>query len=75
MRDVETTLRQLDPTTLLEKRTIQNSDVDVLEAIFHVTEHFSMHTGQIIMLTKMLTGSDLQFYGFDGDVPARRWNR
>ena len=37
-------------------------DVTVLEAIAHVVEHFSMHTGQIILLTKMLTGQDLGYY-------------
>ena len=71
--DVEKVLRSLDPSTLLSRRTIQGHDVDILEAIFHVTEHFSMHTGQIIMLTKMLTASDLRFYGFEGDVPVERW--
>lgn len=71
--DVETVLRQLDPSVLLEQRTIQGSEVDVLHAIFHVTEHFSMHTGQIIMLTKMLTATDLSFYGFEDGAPAHRW--
>ena len=71
--DVETTLRQLAPATLLEKRTIQGTEVEVLEAIFHVTEHFSMHTGQIIMLTKMLTAADLRFYGFEDGAPVHRW--
>jgi hypothetical protein len=32
-----------------------------------------MHTGQIIMLTKMLTASDLRFYDFEGSVPVERW--
>jgi len=32
----------------------------------------SMHAGQI-MLTKMLTATDLRFYEFEGDVPMRRW--
>src|SRR3712207_3560133 len=49
LSDVQTTLQSLDPSTLLEKRKIQGNDVDILEAVFHVTEHFSMHTGQIIM--------------------------
>lgn len=71
--EVETVLRELDPSTLLEKRTIQGNEVDGLEAVFHVTEHFSMHAGQIIMLTKMLTSSDLRFYDFEGDVPTQRW--
>ena len=73
LADVESVLRQLDPSTLLEKRKIQGNDVDVLEAIFHVTEHFSMHTGQIIMLTKMLIASDLRFYDFEDDRPVHRW--
>jgi uncharacterized damage-inducible protein DinB len=73
LADVETVLRQLDPSALLEKRTIQGSEVEVLHAIFHVTEHFSMHTGQIILLTKLLTATDLHFYDFEGDVPTQRF--
>jgi uncharacterized damage-inducible protein DinB len=72
--DVGRVLKALDTATLLERRTIQGSDVDVLQAIFHVTEHFSMHTGQIIMLTKMLTSSDLRFYDFSGSEPRERWH-
>ena len=74
LRDVDEVLKTLAPETLLERHTIQGSDVDALEAIFHVTEHFSMHTGQIIMLTKMLTSSDLRFYGFEGGAPVHRWH-
>jgi uncharacterized damage-inducible protein DinB len=73
LADVKTTLQSVDPATLLEYRKIQGNDVDILEAIFHVTEHFSMHTGQIIMLTKMLTSADLRFYEFDDDTPVVRW--
>ncbi len=73
LAEIETTLRTLDPALLLERRKIQGHDVDILEAIFHVTEHFSMHTGQIIMLTKMLTASDLRFYGFEDGAPVQRW--
>lgn len=32
-----------------------------------------MHSGQIIMLTKMLTASDLRFYGFEEGMPVERW--
>lgn len=73
LAEIQTTLQDVDPATLLEVRKIQGNDVDILEAIFHVTEHFSMHTGQIIMLTKMLTSSDLRFYGFEAGVPVERW--
>ena len=73
MSEIETVVRTLDPSTLLDRRQIQGHEVDILEAIFHVTEHFSMHTGQIIMLTKMLIASDLRFYEFEGSVPMKRW--
>lgn len=73
LTDVERVLRSLDPTTLLTRREIQGHDVDILEAIFHVTEHFSMHTGQIFLLTKLLTATDLRFYGFDAGAPVERW--
>jgi len=74
LSEVQTTLQSLDPDVLLDERKIQGNDVEILEAIFHVTEHFSMHAGQIIMLTKMLTGSDLRFYDFDGTIPVERWH-
>lgn len=48
--------------SLLERRTIQGYDVTVLDAIYHVVEHFSMHTGQIIWLAKARTGSDLRLW-------------
>jgi len=74
LSDVGSVLKNLDRDVLLETRTIQGSEVDVLEAIFHVTEHFSMHTGQIIMLTKMLTASDLRFYDFSTGTPHHDWH-
>lgn len=73
LADVARVLKTLDREALLERRTIQGSDVDVLEAIFHVTEHFSMHTGQIIMLTKLLTSTGLHFYDFEAGAPVERW--
>jgi len=58
-------LAALPHSRLSERRTIQKHyDVTVLEAIYHVVEHFSMHTGQIIFATKLLTGEDLGFYGY-----------
>ncbi len=52
----------LTPEQLTERHTIQGYDVSGLEAIYHVVEHFSMHTGQIIFITKLLTTEDLGFY-------------
>ena len=73
LAEVRTTLQEVDPATILEHREIQGKDVEILEAVFHVTEHFSMHTGQIILLTKLLTATDLHFYDFEGDVPTQRF--
>ena len=69
LSDVEAVLRALDPPILLERRKIQGNDVEILEAIFHVTEHFSMHAGQIFLLTKLLTATDLRFYDFEAGAP------
>jgi uncharacterized damage-inducible protein DinB len=55
-------IRTLPGEKLSERRTIQGYEGSVLEAIYHVVEHFSMHTGQIIFATKMLTSADLGFY-------------
>ena len=55
-------LRALPPERLEERRIIQANDVTVLEAILRVVDHFSHHTGQIIFVTKFLTGDDLGFY-------------
>ena len=71
--DVDRVLAGFDSKRLLEQYLIQSTQVTALGAIFHVIEHFSMHTGQIIMVTKMLTVSDLRFYEFDDGVPVTRW--
>ena len=62
LHEADETLAALDPERLLEKIRIQGLEVSVLEAILHVVEHFSMHAGQIIYITKLLSASDLHFY-------------
>lgn len=69
LRTLETTLAEVDRVLAnlpLEKlaapRVIQGFNVTGLGAIFHVVEHFSYHTGQIIYITKMRAGEDLQFW-------------
>ena len=55
-------LAKVTPERLAEKVTIQAYHVTVLEAIYHVVEHFSQHTGQIIFATKQMTGQDPGYY-------------
>ena len=75
LAEIDSVLRNLDAARLLDRRLIQGHDVDILQAIFHVTEHFSMHTGQIILLTKILVKQDLAFYDFSTGKPAHKWQQ
>jgi uncharacterized damage-inducible protein DinB len=59
VRDADEVIGAVDPREMLTRRQIQGYDYTVLEAIYHVVEHFSMHTGQIIWITKAQTGRDL----------------
>jgi uncharacterized damage-inducible protein DinB len=55
-------IRTVPAARLSDKIMVQKYDVTVLEAIYHVVEHFGQHTGQIIFITKLLTGQDLGYY-------------
>jgi len=60
--DADATLAKFEVDKLLHRQNIQGCDVSALEAILHVVEHFSMHAGQIVYITKQLTAHDLHFY-------------
>ena len=62
LAEADAVLGDLSLETLLTRRAIQGYDVTVLEAVYHVVEHFSMHTGQIIVITKMVTARDLKLW-------------
>lgn len=70
LRDAEAVLRHVTPDELLELRTIQGRETTVLEALYHVVEHFSTHTGQIIWVAKMVAPGKIRFYD-DGEGLAR----
>jgi len=38
-----------------------------------VSPPVSMHAGQIFLLTKLLTATDLRFYDFEAEAPVERW--
>ena len=60
--DVDRVLASLTTADLQTRRVIQANDVSVLEAVYHVVEHFSMHTGQIILLAKADQPDRVRFY-------------
>jgi uncharacterized damage-inducible protein DinB len=62
LQEADEVIGSLDAAALLSKRQIQGVDTTVLAAIYHVVEHFSMHTGQIIFITKEKVGGDLMLW-------------
>jgi uncharacterized damage-inducible protein DinB len=75
LRDADAALAALTTAQLTEVRTIQGRKVTVLEAIYHAVEHFSMHTGQILYITKLRLGEDLGFYEVEQGIPWPVWHR
>lgn len=73
LNEADATLARFEVDKLLARHTIQGCDVTAMSAIYHVVEHFSMHTGQIIMMSKMFAEVDLGFYGFVDAVPVLKW--
>jgi uncharacterized damage-inducible protein DinB len=75
LNEADATLAKFDGGKLLQRHSIQGCDVTAMAAIYHVVEHFSMHTGQIIMMSKMFAEVDLGFYDFVDAVPVLKWKR
>lgn len=55
-------IEQQSTDSLMTVRSVQGFQKTGLSIILHVTEHFSYHTGQIALLTKLMTNEDLGFY-------------
>lgn len=66
------TLGRVPEEDLVRVYLIQKFHVTGHEAVFHVAEHFSHHAGQIILMTKMLTGSNLAFTRLPGEGKHQR---
>jgi uncharacterized damage-inducible protein DinB len=66
--DVLASVTEADLRALYE---IQGYAVSGLHAIYHVVEHFGMHYGQIVYVTKLLRSEDLGFYR-ELDATGRR---
>ena len=60
--DAVTGIRRITPERLAQVTRVQGYDVTVLQAVYHVVEHFAGHAGQIIFCTKQFTGEALGFY-------------
>jgi uncharacterized damage-inducible protein DinB len=75
LADTDRALAGLDPAVLTQDRRIQGRDTNVFKAVYHVVEHFGMHTAQILYVTKLRTGRDLAFYRDAGGLAVEDWRR
>ena len=71
--DADKVLANLTAADLDRQVTIQGRDTTVFAAIYHVVEHFSMHTGQIILLAKTHSPGAVKFYEDAGGVAVPLW--
>lgn len=60
--EVDAVLSRLDEAELSRECTIQGRRTTAFSAIFHVVEHFAMHTGQIVLLAKQSAPGSIRFY-------------
>ncbi len=75
LREVDRVLAGLTEKDLERSVVIQERETNVLGAIYHVVEHFAMHTGQIVFLTKLYAPGRIQFYEEAGGVARPTWHR
>jgi hypothetical protein len=62
LHEIDAMLATLPVSALAEMRTIQGEATTVFAAIYHVVEHVSMHTGQIIQLAKWRAPGQIKLY-------------
>jgi uncharacterized damage-inducible protein DinB len=74
LREADAVLASLNESDLERSLTIQARDTTVLAAIYHVVEHFAMHTGQIVLLTKLCVPGSIRFYEDDGGLARPVWH-
>jgi len=67
-------LAKLTADDLERPLIIQDRETTVLGCIYHVVEHFSMHTGQIIFLTKIYAPDKIHFYQDAGGLAQPTWH-
>jgi uncharacterized damage-inducible protein DinB len=71
--DADAVLAGLTAADLASSRMIQGRDVEVLEAVYHVVEHFAGHVGQIVMIAKMHSPGAIRFYEDAGGLARPIW--
>ncbi|MDP9206835.1 MAG: DUF1572 domain-containing protein [Gemmatimonadota bacterium] len=75
LREADLVLAGLTPQDLERSIVIQDRDTTVLGAIYHVVEHFAMHTGQIVLMTKIYAPGKIRFYDDADGVARPTWHQ
>jgi len=71
--EADAVLARLSEADLASMRTIQAREFTVLEAVYHVVEHFSLHLGQIVYVAKLHTPGAVRFYEDAGGLARPLW--
>jgi uncharacterized damage-inducible protein DinB len=72
--EADSVLAGLTEKDLERSVVIQERDTTVLAAVYHVVEHFAMHTGQIVFLTKIYAPDKIHFYDDAGGLARPTWH-
>lgn len=72
--EIDRVLAGLTEASLDEPRLIQGASTTVFDAIYHVVEHVSMHTGQIIQLAKWRAPGAIRLYDATADSFTPLWS-
>jgi uncharacterized damage-inducible protein DinB len=75
LAEADSVLGTLTEKDLERSLVIQDRETTVMAAIYHVVEHFAMHTGQIIYMTKMYAPAKIHFYEDAGGLARPTWHR
>jgi uncharacterized damage-inducible protein DinB len=62
INEAKSIISATNSASLLKVRSVQGYEYSGLGIIYHVVEHYSYHTGQVIFFTKLLKNKDMAFY-------------
>ena len=62
VEEAKEVILNLDQDAFRKIRSVQGFELSGIGIVLHVVEHFSYHTGQIVMWTKFIRNIDLGFY-------------
>lgn len=73
VNEVKSSFNTISKERMVSKQSVQGFTLSGLGNLIHVVEHFSYHTGQIALLTKLITDEQLGFYK-DQDLNTKNEN-